>query len=476
MKKVYYAHPLMILMFAKPFLFVLVIPFIRGFLQYITDKRVTSLLGIELFLIITIAIVSVLKSHAFRFIIVDDNITIRKGFLIKTKAKIKLSQISSIQSEQNPLDAVLGAVTYHINTEAGRKNKPDFKFKISLKDSREISSILYGTQPNERVRFSALRVAIMAATTSSAFTGMVIGVPIIKKTGDLLGIALDKMLFDEINNVSNKYADFIPPVVNTVTLILLLSYVVAFLYSFFKYMNFRLFLGEDKTEIRSGLFVRSRLSFRKSSVNNVRIEQTPLMQLLRRYAMKVSVGGYGDSKSESQVVVPADRKSEIFESFNTYFPYLKPKGNEVTPPRSAFTESRFLFWPMVWFLTLTGLATGASLRFVNFGRLILFTAFIALGIILIYARLSIYEYHSCKMQLGKTVSAYSTRWLRTYGLCCVKENVGEIKISRFFRDFDQNTCRVRITVRSEAADSIRIRCLDYKKTLKEISDAFNVQV
>lgn len=143
----------------------------------------------------------------------------------------------------------------------------------------------------------------MAATTSSAVTGMIIGVPIINKAGKLLGLALDSILLNEINNVSGQVKSYFPPIVSAITLIFLLSYAVSFVYSFFKYINFKLFLEKDKLEVRSGFFVRSRTSFKKFSVNDVIIDQTPLMRLFKRYAMKVSVGGYGNSKSETAVLV-----------------------------------------------------------------------------------------------------------------------------------------------------------------------------
>ena len=50
MNKVYKAHPLMILSRMKPFLFVLVLPFVRGLLQYITDREITSILRVEILL------------------------------------------------------------------------------------------------------------------------------------------------------------------------------------------------------------------------------------------------------------------------------------------------------------------------------------------------------------------------------------------------------------------------------------------
>ncbi|WP_289466277.1 hypothetical protein, partial [Klebsiella pneumoniae] len=90
---------------------------------------------------------------------------------------------SSVQATQNPVDFLLRAVTFKINTEAGNHNRTDFEFKVSVKNSREISKLLYGEGEPQAVKYSALKVAILAATTSSAFTGMLVAVPLINRAG-----------------------------------------------------------------------------------------------------------------------------------------------------------------------------------------------------------------------------------------------------------------------------------------------------
>lgn len=476
MKKVYKAHPLMILTYMKPFLFVLVLPFIRGLVQYFNDREVTSILGIELFLFGVITAYAILSHAAFRLVLRENTVMIRSGIVFVRRATINITSLSSVQSERGPIDAVFKSVTYNINTEAGRRNKSDFRFKLHLRDSKEISSILYGEDIGAKLNFSPLKIAILAATTSSAFSGLIIGVPIINKIGDLLGLAIYDMLFDEINNVSNKFQTFFPPIVNVITLVFLLAYSISFVYSFLKYVNFRLYLGENKLEIRSGFITRTRTAFKKSSVNDVRIDQTALMMLIRRFAMKVSIGGYGDNKSESEVIIPSGTLSEIRKSFSIYFPFLESKGNKLKSKQDIFNKSRFLVMPSVYLIGVITVAIILAKVFTDFEKLILFMSAILLIIVFYYAHISLCESRYSKLILGDNICIQSTKGLRTSRLYCPKENIGEIKITRFFTDFPQNTCRVRLTVRSESADSIRVRMFDYSEVLKELSENFNIQV
>ncbi|MGN0452027.1 MAG: PH domain-containing protein [Acutalibacteraceae bacterium] len=476
MKKEFRAHPIMIVNLMKPFLFVLIFPLIKGVIQYFTKGKITGVLTLELIAFAAITLLAALRCYSFRLICGERTVTIKMGIILRSKSVINVSKLSSVQTVQNPADAVFRAVTYRINTEAGPKGSADFEFKLSIKDSREVSRRLFGDKNPTAVKFSVFKVAVMAATTSSAVTGMIIGVPIINKAGKLLGLALDKMLYDEINNVSEKVETYFPPIVNTITLIFLLAYGVSFFYSLFKYINFKLYLEKDKLEVRSGFFVRSRTSFKKESVKDVIIDQTPLMRLFKRYAMKVSVGGYGNSKSESAVIVPSGRRGEIKRQFSIYFPFLEPDGKLLHANRDNRTKSRFLYFPKLYFIITLVVSTVLSLIFKSFNRLFFFLTIVACCIILYYAYLCIFEFRFGKLKMGKNVYAQTVKGFNTCELYCPRENVGQIKLIRNIPDIPRKTCKVVVSVCSESADSIKVRHLNYEEVKKSIAECYGVEV
>ena len=466
----------MIVGLVKPFLFVLIFPVIKGVLQYFLKGEVTGVLTLELIAFAAITFLAALRCASFRLICGKSTVTIKMGIILRSESVISISKLSSVQTEQNPIDAVFKAVTYRINTEAGPKGSADFEFKLSLKDSKEVSRCLFGEKNPKAVKFSVFKVAVMAATTSSAVTGMIIGVPIINKTGKLLGLALDKMLFDEINNVSGHVNSYFPPIVNTVTLIFLLAYAVSFFYSLFKYINFKLFLEEDNLEVRSGFFVRSRTSFKKKSVKDVIIDQTPLMRLFKRYAMKVSVGGYGNSKSESAVIVPSGRRGEIKRQFSIYFPFLAPDGRLLHAKRDNRTKRRFLYFPTLYFIITLTISPVLSLVFKSFSRLILFLTVVACCMIMYYAYLCIFEFRFGKLKMGKNIFAQTIKGFNTCELYCPRENVGQIKLIRNIPDIPRKTCKVVVSVCSESADSIKVRHLNYDEVKNSIAECYGVEV
>ncbi len=477
MTKTFKAHPLMILEFIRPTLIALFLPVIKGVWQYFTEENFEGVVGMSVIVVSLILGFAILRWRSYKLECNTESkvLTITYGFFFRRITKLDIKKLSSVQTTQNPLDFIFRAVTFKINTEAGIYNRTDFQFKLSIAQSKEVSALLYGKYEKVEIKYNALKVAILAATTSSAFTGMIVAVPIINRAGNLLGIGISDMLLNEINNLSSKIETYFPPIVNTVTLIILFGFLISFVYSFFKYVNFKLFFGKSKLEVRSGIIVRTRTSFRKSAINNIKVEQTLLMQLLRRYALKVSVGGYGDAKSESEVIIPLGANKEIRNKLSKYFPFFVPNDKGINPKCNYLTESRFLYFPTIYFLAAVGIAIYFALIFDDLTRFIVFLTAVACGLIVCYAYMGLFEYKHSLISFGDNVFARSSKKLRTFELYCPKENIGEIRIVRFIPDRLYKTCRVRVLVRSERADSIRVRHLDYQSVINEVYKCFNIE-
>lgn len=473
MKREFRAHPLMILSIIKPFLVILLIPVLRGIVQYLKNGVVTRILGMEIILFALIALFGVLRWRAFKLVCSEKSVTVRDGILIIREAVIPINGLSSVQTEQSPFDYIFQSVTFRINTEAGSREKTDYKFKLSRKNAHAVSELLYGKKSGEPIRFSPVKIAILAAATSSAFTGLLVGVPILNGAAKLAGIGVNEVL-ESINAVSKGFEKYFPPAVNTATIILLASFAVSFIYSFLRHLKFRVFLNEDRIEVRSGFFVMLRTAFKKASVNNVMIEQTFLMTMLKRYAMKVNVGGYGETKSESRVLVPCGKYSEIKETFGDYFPFMKYSGKPNKSKIGAVHFNRYIFWAEIFFLILIALAIYFATRFQEFSLLVIFATFVIGTVLLYYTYLCQHEYKTCEARFGSAVTAKSKRGLRKCRFYCPKDRVGEIKLYRFPPDMYFKTCNIKIVTRSETADSILVRHLDFEETKRDVFECYGI--
>ena len=473
-KQKFKAHPIMIFTLMKPYLFVLILPLIRALVQYLTSKKIDGLLTLEIIAFAAILTVAIIGWRSISITVNDRYLTVKKGFFIKSCAKIEISHLSSISLKQGPLDFVVGSVDCAVNTEAGTPQKSDFSFKMYKKDAHSLFNLIYGEESQGVIKFSAFKIALLAATTSSAMTGIIVGVPVINQASELLGIAISDMLFDRINSFSLKFNNIFPPIVNVITIIFLAAYGVSFIITFFKNVNFKLQSGKNKIEIASGIIVKKRIVFKKSHVNNVCLEQNPLMRLVRQFSMRASIGGYGDNRGEKSIIVPVASNKNLHRQLKIYFPHLAEENEAIRPQRSKTSLRRFFFVPMMLFLPTALCGIALALIFEYFSSLILFLSAVVEGIIVYYATICYRDYKHSKFSLGENVFASGSSGFVIRELYCDKNNIGVIKITQTPADRKYKTCKVKFTVRSEKADSLRVKNLELETAEQKIKEHFNI--
>ena len=466
----------MIVHVMKPYLFVLILPLIRALIQYLATGEINGLLALEIVAVAFILTAAILGWRSIKITVDDNCVVVKKGFLIKSYAKIEKSRLSSISLKQNILDFLFGSVNCSINTEAGRPRKSDFDIKMSISDAKRLYNLVYSTKNMQTIKFSAYRIAILAATTSSAVTGIVVGVPVINEISKLIGIAISDILLYEINVVSSKFNNVFPPIVNMVTIIILSAYGASFIISFLKNVNFKLKSDKENIEIQSGLVVRKKIMFKKSTVNNVCFEQTPFMRMLKKHSMRVSIGGYGDGKGEKAVIVPVAKHKELEKQLKKHFPLFKINRNPITPTKSAISLGRFFFLPIILAMVDVSIGFLLVVLFPYFDRVVMLLTLVFLCVILYYGSVCYNDYKYGRLFIDKYISASGSEKLTTRELYCKKTQVGLIKIYQTPADRRFKTCKVKITVRSENADSIRVKNLDLKTTADLIGSAYNLNI
>ncbi len=475
-KSVFKAHPIMIVQLIKPYLFILILPIVRAVIQYFTASKTNGLLALEIITLAFIILLAVFSWNSILISVSDRYITVKTGFLIKSCAVIELSRISSISLNQDVFDFIFKSVSCKINTEAGTPRKSDFDIKLCKSEAKRLYFMIYGEEDMKIIKFSPLRIALLAATVSSAATGIIVGIPVINKISDLIGIAISDMLIDEINNVSAKFNSVFPPVVNTITVILLIAYGVSFLVCLIKHLNFKLKSGNNSIEIQSGLITRRKTIFKKSKVNDVCFEQTPLMRLIKKYSMRVSIGGYGNGKGENAIIIPVARRAELKEQLKIHFPFLKSQGKSIAPIKTIFNLNRFLYISALLALLIIGVGLSLIIVFPFFDRLILFLTVLALCVDLYYGSVCYYGYKFGQVKIGEYILASGTKGLIVRELYCDKSKIGVIKLTQTPADTQFKTCKLKFVVRSEFADSVRLKNLNIEEVIEKINKEFNLNI
>lgn len=476
MKKriVYRAHPLMIFRFLKPFLFVLIIPVLEGALRYALYRRTSRILAAEIAVFLLISAIAVMRWSRFSLSVEDRKITLRQGVFFREKHTLRATAVSSVTVRQNPADFLFRSVTVSLCTEAGRPNGADFEFKLGKRNAEELMRELFGDERYAAVKFSGLRLAASAALTSSALTGLVIGIPLFNRTGKVFGNAVNAALLNEINTVSSKFNTYFSPIFNTVVLILLGAYGISFIYSLIRAFKFRLFSGRERLEVHSGLFIRRRTAFFRNAVQDISVEQTPLMRLARRYMLCVSVAGFTTSRDNRAVVIPCGTAADLHTG-SAGLPFFDASGHQIRPSQGRKSIARFMRIPLIAVALTVALTAAAMLAFPYFERFIML---LSLALLLAEGLICWFFRYLCRrgmLKFGKGV-IYG-RGVRGTSFCEMyvpRGNIGEIRITRTPADMRLGTCNVRLSVRSEKGNRIRVWHLDSDAAGSNIREFFEI--
>ena len=472
-KSKFRAHPLMIYRFLKPFLFVLVLPFIKGAVQYLLYKDVSGVWTLEFIAFSFIFSVALLRMFSFSLTVEDDFLTVRNGFFLRRKVKIPRKELSSISYRRNLADLIFQGVTFRLNTEAGSTEKADVEFKLSRRSAKALWELLYVGDVKADYRFSPIKIAALSASGSSFLTGILVAVPTVAFLGKLLGISIERLLIGRLSELALKVNNYFPPIVNLITLIFLLFYGVSFIASLVKNIDFRLKNGKKMIETVSGLFVRRHTAFSKHKVNCILIDQTPLMRLFGLYTMSAAVGGYGNLKGERPAVIPCGTKKEIITKRDKLFPFLNTSSYVLKPKGDRRTRRRFAFLPTIYYFIISAVAILSFYLLKSFFSPVFFLCIVAAVINTYYLYICMWESKNGRLILSKNCSVQGTKRLSSRELNCQSEKIAVIKVYRTPADRRYGTCKVKLTVSGEGSESARVRNLDYTETIKIINQTLN---
>lgn len=472
-KTTFKAHPLMLYRFFKPFLFVLVLPLIKGAVQYLIEGRISGVWTLEFIAFGFIFLVALFRTLSFSLKIEDDFLIIRNGFLLRRKVTIPKNKLSSISYRRNLADLIFRSVTFRLNTEAGSTEKADIEFKISRRSANELWRLLYLGEPKVNYRFSPIKIAALSASGSSFLTGLVVGVPVISYLGKLLGVSVERLLIGRLSELSLKINNYFPPILNLITLILLFLYGVSFVASLLKNIRFKLRVGGKMVETVSGLFVRRHTAFPNRRINCILIDQTPLMRLFGLYTMSAAIGGYGNLKGERPAVIPCGKKKEILTKQDKFFPFLHTTFSELRPKNDKITKRRFAFVPTLYYVIILLVGLLAHIYLKSFFSPVFFLCIVAAAINTYYLYTCMWEAKNGRLILSKNCSVLGLKKLSSRELNCESEKIAVIKVLRTPADRRYGTCKVKITVSGEGAESAKARIIDHGETLKRIEQILN---
>ena len=467
------AHPLMIVRYLWRYLFVLLIPVVRGLLNYGRSGTLSHLVAGEAALGAVIVAVAVLKWSRCRVIIARDRLTVRTGLFLSRTAVVPLGHIASALFEYNPVLALFGAVAVRIDTEAGGRKNADFALILTRRAARTLRRAVSPDAPATLTyRCRTLRLVLLAAANSSAAAGLLIAAPVINKAGQLLGENLSDRLMGTITYAAMLTERLIPPAATVLALVMVAGFVVSFLLTLFQCAPFRLRRRGGRLDITHGLVTHRHTCFSMDAVNAVVIQQSFLMRLARHCTVNVSVAGYGKQKGESAALLPAADAAQADTLTRRILPGCERLNLTLRPPKRAF--QRVLFVPVVALAAIPMGTLILCLLFPVVSSMLAFLAMVAQVVVAYFLSVRIRCYRRGGVGFWGGVQAYASKWLRLIELRAAPGRTGVIRIMRNPFDKLVHLCSVRVTLRAEGALSLTVLNLDDAEVLKEIERVYGV--
>lgn len=465
-------HPLMLFAFFKPYSFVLVFPFLRLFLKFGFKIILSGAFLFETAVFLAVLIVALLKWRCYRFYKQSDGFLVSSGVFLKRETYIPFERIASVYERQNLIEKLFSAKSIYISTEAKGKTAD---VRVCLKESvvYEVIGDKNLQIPHKTKRYNFKRVVLWAATSGGAFSGVVIFLPIISKTAELLEIGVYELLITRIAANTEILGEFMPKAANIATFVLLGFYIAAFVYKIFKGFGFSVKTFEKSIEISGGTIVKHRTLFKKTTIRGIVLEQPLLMRLLGLFTAKASVGGCEDEKLVgNSIIVPICSKKRAKQLFFENFQNIKPASvSKKVSARGGIVSAAI---PAVTLMAAMFLLAGSLFYLLrNFRRLIVFLTIIAFLWALWWADLLIYNYKKGALVLEQKIVASGTVGLKRRTIYSDFDNVGFVKLVETPFDRRRGSCKATIKLFSKSADRVKVKWLKTDELLNLLSKMHN---
>ena len=332
-------HPITILEFVYKYLYLLLIPVLRGLFYLLTTSHDVygwlSGAWMDLLVVAFILFASYLRWR-FQFYRFDgQGLTVRKGILIRWTFTIPESAISTLAVEEPFFLRPFRAVHLLADTEAGPFQRADCRLVLLKEDAYELLKE-YGREHSHNPRLYRPRwtdIAFLSIIVSNTLTGVVFLATFFNKAGDILGEEFRRRLFDRLEGMASLLV-FLPQTGAILALLFLGGWLVGFIRNFVRLIYFTVQREEGVLTIHSGWLTKRTYSCRVDAVNYLDYRQSILTRMMGLYTVFVQCVGYGKGDVLAVLIPAADTRS-CRRTMRMLLPEMTGRPRQIQPPHGS---------------------------------------------------------------------------------------------------------------------------------------------
>lgn len=296
--------------YVSKFLFLLIIPFIKSLILQPTGiKEFIKTMWTSILAILIIIIFSFIEYKSIKYMMYDDILIIRKGFIIKKKLIIPIKNINAIVSRCTLLLNLFKSekISICINSEGEKRKK---LVDLIIKKS-DLDNNLNIAGKIETFKISPIKILLMSMSWSNPVVSLLIAVPFINKMASIIGEETTKRLYSTVGSVFNFITIGIPPLIASISYIMLGAFFITSVIHLLTFVNFKTQITSEYIITTSGLISENTKIIKKHKISAIIINQNLIMLILKLYSMYVHVLGISQGKGEYNLLFTASKKEDI---------------------------------------------------------------------------------------------------------------------------------------------------------------------
>lgn len=379
-----HAHPINILEQTSRFLALLLFPLLRALLAIFLSggDLYRWLQGAWFDICIVLLILGMGFVGWFRCVyrVEAGGIRVRKGLLVVRYRYLPYRKLSVLSVERPWYLLPVRAVRVRADTDGGTPTLADFDMTIWAKELEPLIRAANAPFRNDseikRVYLPKnFYIAVLSFVASNSLTGVLFISTFISGAGKVLGDQVEKLMMQQLTELSRLLAFGIPPAAAALAFVILGGWLVSFLLNLVRHLLFSVTRQGGSLHIRSGLVTRREYWLSARRINLIELQQTLMTKLFGLYAAFIHCNGYGKGKDELSVLMPAVAEEELGRNLELLFPETPLCKPEIHPRMKFIT--RFLIPPLGWILAVTLLWLAAFRLFRPIEEIILYVGLMA---------------------------------------------------------------------------------------------------
>lgn len=459
-------HPINIFENMSRFLFLLIIPLIRGFFTFGGGLQ-AWLQGawLDVMIVAIILFFAVIRWRFTWYAAGETGISVERGILIKQHFFIPFQRVSALTVVADFLYRPFHATKLRADTDAGFFRKSDLQITLPRDEAFHILNVresFHSTGTLVKVyQPKWLYIAVLSFLTSNSLTGVIFLSTFISQLGSLLGKEIEDYIYGTLTEIARVLAFGIPPVAAVIAYIIIGGWGIAFIRNLLNNRGFTVTRKESTLYISTGLLTQKRHSILASKINFVDIRQQITTKIFGICTTFIHSNGYGKDKDEYAVFMPASSKRANRRQLALLLPEIRESKVEIRPNMGAIF--RYLWEPGLISFLILGFTAIFALYFRGFSRLIAFSGFMLSLPFLWWLVVRILDF--CTTGVGFDGNCYTLKYSKGFILHTVIIPVGKavtISIRQSpIQKFD-DACDLILYSYSENGKSHRIKNINRK--------------